>query len=273
MHDTLMIKGGTAVITGAASGIGKGLAHQAATLGMRLVLADINAQQLATMAAELDVPVLTVVTDVSDPAAVDALADAAWERFGRVDMLFNNAGVMSTGFCWEISPQRWERDIGVNIHGVLNGIRSFVPRLLKAGNRAHIINTASVGGFLPSPLMSPYSVSKFAVVALTESLQGELQMLKSSIGVSLLAPGPVQTGIFDDPFENADVSIEVQQFVDMLRDMLTKNGLPADELAQRVFAGIKAGQYWLLTQPEAIDQQLRQRVENILTGQEPSMAW
>lgn len=266
----LRLEGGTVVITGAASGIGLGLARHAATLGMRIVAADIDADQLQSLAASLDTEVLAVPTDVTDPAAVEALAQAAWRRFGEVDLLFNNAGVMSTGFSWEIPPERWQRDLAVNLGGVLNGIRSFVPRLLAAGRPARIVNTASVGGFLPSPLMAPYSTTKFAVVALTESLHGELRLLGAPVEVSLLAPGPVRSAIFDDPFGGSEIHPATQQFVGAMRELLTANGLDAATFAERVFAGIRDGQYWLLPQPEAIDDALRLRTDAILARREPA---
>lgn len=269
MNDQLRIEGGVAVITGAASGIGNGLARQAAALNMRLVLADINAQQLDQVAASLDAEVLAVPTDVTDPAAMNALAAAAWERFGQVDLLFNNAGVLTSGFSWEISSARWEREFAVNVHGVLNGLRSFVPRLLEADRPAHIINTASVGGFLSSPLLAPYSATKFAVVALTEALYGELKLLNAPIGVSLLAPGPVHSGIFGDPFGEIAQQPATQQFVETLRAMLSEHGLQPDEFAERVFSGIRQNLFWLLPQPETIDAQLQQRVEDILARRNP----
>ncbi|MFZ6048543.1 SDR family NAD(P)-dependent oxidoreductase [Pseudomonas sp. CR3202] len=271
MSEHICRKGATAVITGAASGIGAGLARRAAELGMRLVLADIDRERLEALGASLDTEVLAVPTDVTDGTAVDQLAARAWERFGGVDLLFNNAGVMATGFTWEISQKRFEHSFAVNVQGVLNGIRSFVPRLLKQGSRSHIVNTASIGGFLPSPLMSPYSATKFAVVALTESLHGELRMLDAPIGVSLLAPGPVQSGIFDDPFGDAPEQPAVRGFVDQLRGMLQENGLSPDEFAQRVFAGINEGRYWLLPQPELLDEALKARTEGILTRREPQL--
>jgi len=265
--------GGTAVITGAASGIGSGLARHAASLGMRLVLADMDQQRLDAFAATLDTDVLAVATDVRSAEAVDELARRAWERFGGVELLFNNAGVMTTGLTWEIPPERYRQAFAVNVDGVLNGIRSFVPRMLAAGRPARVINTASVGGFLPSPLMSPYSATKFAVVALTESLYGELKMLDAPVGVSLLAPGPVRSGIFDDPFGHAHGEgaqrPEVRQFVGTMRSMLEAYGLTPDEFARRVFAGIGEGRYWLMPQPETIDDALRARVEGILARRDP----
>ncbi len=271
MSEHICRKGATAVITGAASGIGAGLARRAAELGMHLVLADIDKERLEALGASLDTEVLAVPTDVTDAAAVDQLAARAWERFGGVDLLFNNAGVMATGFTWEISQKRFEHSFAVNVQGVLNGIRSFVPRLLKQGSRSHIVNTASIGGFLPSPLMSPYSATKFAVVALTESLNGELRMLDAPIGVSLLAPGPVQSGIFDDPFGDAPEQPAVQGFVEQLRSMLRENGLSPDEFAQRVFAGINEGRYWLLPQPELLDEALKARTDGILMRRDPQL--
>jgi NAD(P)-dependent dehydrogenase (short-subunit alcohol dehydrogenase family) len=271
MTSSIRFDGGTAVITGAASGIGSGLARHAAKLGMRVVLADLEPARLDAIAATLNANVMCVPTDVSRPDAVDALADAAWRRFGCVDLLFNNAGVMTTGFSWEISPERFERSFAVNVHGVMNGIRSFVPRMLARNTPAHVVNTASVGGFLPSPLMSPYSATKFAVVALTESLYGELKMLGAPVGVSLLAPGPVRSAIFDDPFGDAFDRPEVRGFVETMRTMLTAHGLTPDQFAERVFDGIREGRYWLVPQPETIDGALQRRTEDILAARNPSL--
>ncbi|WP_175793203.1 SDR family NAD(P)-dependent oxidoreductase [Burkholderia ambifaria] len=271
MTHSIRFDGGTAVITGAASGIGSGLARHAAALGMCVVLADLDPAKLDAFAATLDTDVLCVPTDVSRPEAVDALADAAWQRFGGVDLLFNNAGVMATGFSWEITRERFERSFAINVHGVMNGIRSFVPRMLERNVPARVVNTASVGGFLPSPLMSPYSATKFAVVALTESLYGELKMLGAPVGVSLLAPGPVQSGIFNDPFGATHDRPEVQGFVDTMRAMLNAHGLTPDAFAARVFDGIRDGRYWLIPQPETIDGVLQRRTADILAARDPSL--
>lgn len=266
---TQQFRDSVVVITGAASGIGTGLARKAASLGMRLVLADVNAELLDTFAATLDVEVLAVPTDVTQGHAVEALAEQAWDRFGGVDLLFNNAGLMATGFSWEITPERFERCMSVNFGGVLNGIRSFVPRMLKDGRPGRIINTASIGGFLPSPLMSPYSASKFAVVALTESLWGELQMLQSLLSVHLLAPGPVLSGIFNDPFGDSGENPATQQFVQTMRDMLAENGMSPDELAERAFAGLERNDYWLIPHPEHLFGALAKRVEAIVLQKAP----
>jgi short-subunit dehydrogenase len=252
---------GVAVITGAASGIGAGLARHAAARGMKVVLADRDVAKLESVAAETGGT--AVPTDVTDPAALDALAERAFAQ-GPVDLLFNNAGVLVTGNSWEILADKWRQAIDVNVLGVVNGLRAFVPRLLEADRPSRIVNTASIGGFLPSPLLAPYSATKFAVVALTESLAGELAMLKSKIAVSLLAPGPVKSEIFR---EEAGANAEL--FVGALRDMLDQHGVTPDEFAQRVFAAIDRGEYWIIPQPETLDEGWRARNEIIAARATP----
>ncbi len=269
MADRFEFSGGVAVVTGAASGIGSGLARKAAALGMRVVLADLEGDALRGFARSLDNAAVAVPTDVADPDAVEALAVRVFDQFGRCDLLFNNAGIMATGFSWEIEPERWRRSIDVNFFGVLHGMRAFVPRLLKQGGPSWIVNTASVGGFLASPLMAPYSVTKFAVVALTESLRSEMEILGAPVGVSLLAPGPVRTGIFNDPFGRLAVGPAVQGFVDHLRGMLQNHGLDPDEFADRVFEGVARRQFWLIPQPEAFDDAYRRRADAVLARENP----
>lgn len=261
----------SAVITGAASGIGLGLAREAARRGLRLVLADRDATALAAVADALP-DALAVPTDVTDQSAVDRLAEAAYDRLGAVDLLFNNAGIMATGFTWEIDPARWDASLKVNIGGVLNGIRAFVPRMLQAAAPARIINTASVGGFNPSPLMSPYSATKFAVVAITESLKGELDMLGAPIAVSLLAPGPVRSAIFDDPFSGT-IHPATEKFVEALRGMIGQYGMDPEPFAAAVFDAIDRGDYWIVPQPEALDPMLEQRHAMIAQRAQPSFGF
>ena len=254
-----------AVITGAASGIGAGLAREAARRGMQVVLADRDAQRLAEVAAGIGSAALALPTDVADPAALEALAARVYATHGQVDLLFNNAGLMATGFSWEIPADRWQQLLAVNVGGVVNGLRAFVPRLVAAGRPARIVNTSSVGGFLPSPLMAPYSATKFAVVALTEALAGELQMLRSPVAVSLLAPGPVKSDIFRDPPPPA-----ATQFVGHMVELIEANGIEPDEFALRVFDAIDRGQYWIIPQPEAFDEGFRARNEAIAARRAPA---
>lgn len=261
-HNTQNWKDKVAVITGAGSGIGRGLAEYAAQQGMKLVLADINEQALMETAALVgSKQVVSVPTDVSDLASVQMLADAAYAAYDRVDLLFNNAGVMTTGFSWEISPEDFQRTLDININGVLNGVRAFLPRMKKQAEPSRIVNTASIGGLLSSPLMAPYSVSKFAVIAYSESLKAEVEMLQLPISVSVLCPGPVHSDIFNQ--SNHD-NQAVQDFVQLMRNMSDQNGITPSELAQRAFHDIEQGKFWLIPQPEALIEGFKLRNEDIL---------
>jgi NAD(P)-dependent dehydrogenase (short-subunit alcohol dehydrogenase family) len=190
-----------AVVTGAASGIGRGLAERFARAGMKIVLADVESAALERTAADFrqrGADVWPVVTDVADAASVDALAKATLARYGAVHVVCNNAGVFPQGRlrrAWEHPLEDWQWTIGVNLFGVIHGVRSFVPILLEQAQEAHIVNTASVTGFINGVGGTPYAVSKFGVVRLTEGLFAGLREAGAPIGVSLLIPGLVQTGI------------------------------------------------------------------------------
>ncbi|MEP4060982.1 SDR family NAD(P)-dependent oxidoreductase, partial [Parasphingorhabdus sp.] len=237
-----------AVITGAASGIGAGLARHAASLGMKLVLADWDEGALKEVADNLSTEAIAVPTDVRDEAAVQALALSAYDQFGEIDLLFNNAGVLSSGLSWEIDSTTWQRSVDINIGGVVNVMRSFVPRLIAADRPARIINTSSVGGFLTSPFMAPYSATKFAIVAITEAMVGELAALDSKVQVSLLAPGPVKSAIMDE-----HAPAQTAKFMTVMRGMNDEHGMTPDEFAPLVFAAIERGDYWIVPQPEILD--------------------
>ena len=254
-----------AVITGAASGIGAGLARHAAALGMKLVLADWNEGALKQVADSLPTEVLVVPTDVRDEAAVQSLAQAAYDRFGEVDLLFNNAGVLSSGLSWEIDSATWRRSLDINIGGVVNVIRAFVPRMIAANRLSRIINTSSLGGFLTSPFMSPYSATKFAIVAITEALAGELAAIGSKVQVSLLAPGPVKSAIMDEEAPSPTAG-----FMNMMRGMTSENGMTPDEFAPLVFKAVERNEYWIVPQSEMLDTGLRDRTEMILARRGPT---
>lgn len=190
--------GKVAVVTGAASGIGLALAHRFAAAGMSIVLADIEAAALDVAAeaiAERGVPTLAVVTDVSSASSVEALAAATVERFGGVHLVCNNAGVSGLGDPWLGPLASWEWVLGVNMWGVIHGVRAFLPQLIAAGG-GHIVNTASVAGLLPIGA-APYDASKHAVVALTEDLYHFVNSAMLPVGVSCLCPGWVRTRIMD----------------------------------------------------------------------------
>jgi NADP-dependent 3-hydroxy acid dehydrogenase YdfG len=260
-------QGPVAVITGAASGIGRGLAEHAATLGMRLVLADRDAAGLQALCDQLQaggVQAIACVTDVGDVTQVERLRDQAVEHFGGVDLLFNNAGVMQTGFSWEITEAQWQRMLDVNLNGVINGIRSFVPLLLSQGRTAHVINTASLAGLVSSPLMAPYNVTKQAVVALSETLHYELAMIGAPVSVSVLCPGPVASEIMAS---NQVVDTAGSDFSQLL-DSTIRQGMTPAELAAQVFDAIAQKRFWILPH-KGFKPALERRVQSILGETNP----
>ncbi|MFE7602654.1 SDR family NAD(P)-dependent oxidoreductase [Streptomyces sp. NPDC057494] len=266
--------GRTAVITGASSGIGAGLARHAAGLGMKLVLADIAADRLAVFAEELratGAEVEAVVTDVADPASVEALADTAYTRFGVVDLLVNNAGIMAMGYSWEIPAERWDAMLRINIGGYVNGIRAFVPRMLERGEKTWVVNVSSVGGMLPSPLMAPYSVTKFGTLALTESLHHEMQMKGAPIQVSVVTPGSVKSDIFRAARPGETAPPEIAAFSEHLQAMADEHGLTPEEHAERVFEMVAEGRYWAIPQPEQLFPALQPRTDMILARENPRL--
>ena len=258
-----------AVITGAASGIGRGLAERAIIERLHLVLADRDGEALERLAAQLreqGVQVLTQVTDVADAAQLERLRDAALQRFGVVDLLFNNAGVMQTGSCWELSDAQWQRALAVNLGGVINGVRAFLPLLLAQGRPAHVVNTASLAGLLNSPFMAAYNVSKQAVVALSESLHYELAALNAPVGVSVLCPGPVASEIM-----TSDQGQGAASDLNRLLDGQIRQGMSPAELAELVFAAIAEKRFWILPH-KGFKPALRARLQSVLEERNPQFA-
>lgn len=259
--------GRVAVITGAASGIGRGLADHAAGLGLRLVLADRDPRRLRALAGELrgrGCEVLARTTDVASAADMQALRDAALKRFGGVDLLFNNAGVMQTGASWELSEAQWRRMLDINLLGVINGLRAFVPTLLEQGRPAHVINTASLAGLLASPFMAAYTVTKQALVALSEVLHHEMAALDVPVSVSVLCPGPVASRIMasDQAGAGAAAALGAQL------EQSIREGMPADELAALVFQAIDEKRFWILPHPQ-FKPALQTRTQSILDETNP----
>ncbi|WP_345814085.1 SDR family oxidoreductase [Paraburkholderia sp. PREW-6R] len=261
--------GKVAVITGAASGFGHAFAQKGATLGMKLVLADVNPEALAQSVEALragGVEVIGVPTDVSDAAQVDALAKAALDAFGRVHLLFNNAGVGSGGFLWESSANDWSWVFGVNVLGVAHGVRAFTPVMLAQNEPAHIVNTASVAGLLSPPAMGVYNASKHAVVALTETLYHDLQLAQSArpegtaqdglVGCSLLCPAFVPTGIADAerarPAGLRNTSGPTRSQIaagKQLHRAVQSGKLTAADVADITFEAIAARRFYVITHP------------------------
>jgi NAD(P)-dependent dehydrogenase (short-subunit alcohol dehydrogenase family) len=239
------------VITGAASGIGRAMADTFAAEGMRLVLADVDEGRLHAAADELTAQghdCLAEVVDVSDPAAVDRLADATLDHFGSVRVVCNNAGVSTMGRQWELSVEDWEWVLGVCLWGVINGVRSFVPRLLEQGGPGHVVNTASMGGLLTAPFIGPYAAAKHGVVGLSKGLRAELG--GTGIGVSVVCPGMVRTSILDSMRAHLATTgtgdgAEIGVMLDVLETGL-QDGMSAHAAAAMVVDAVKADRFWVL---------------------------
>ncbi|MDR5833861.1 SDR family oxidoreductase [Caballeronia sp. LZ034LL] len=272
--------GKVAVITGAGSGFGRAFARQGAALGMKLVLADLDTAGLALTVDAIRAQggeALGVTADVSDPLQVDALAQAALDAFGGVHLLFNNAGVGAGGFVWENSANDWQWVFGVNVMGVANGLRAFVPIMLRQNEPAHIVNTASVAGLLAAPAMGVYNASKHAVVALTETLQHDLRLAGADlIGVSLLCPAFVPTGIADaerarpEALANAAPYTASQKLAARQLTKAVEGGkLTADDIAALTFDAVRAGRFYVITHP-AIMASVQLRLDDIAQLRNPT---
>lgn len=273
------LRGRCAVITGAGSGIGAALARRLAREGMLLVLADIAADDAQAVADEIGVAsTLVVRCDVSDAASVQALADATYERFGEVGLLCNNAGIVPGGRhrkVWEYTVNDWNWSIGVNLFGVTNGIRSFVPRMIAAGRPAHVLNTASVAGFVSGPDSSCYGASKHAVVRATEALYAGLKEINAPIGVTMLSPGLVATRIYDaerlrpDHLTDAEGTPKESPELEAMREDLYRSATSPEEAADLAVDGVLKDQLYVFT-TGAFDPAIERRARDILQRANPS---
>lgn len=248
-----------AVVTGAASGIGRAVAERFATLGMKLVLADIEATALQATAAALEkngAEVLAVPTDVSDLGAIQALADATMNEYGQVNVLHNNAGVVVSGPIQELSIADWEWVLGVDLWSVIYGIKVFLP-LLEASGVGHVINTASTAGLQSAANIAPYNVAKFGVVAASETLRMELKARQSQVSCSVLCPGAVNTQIVtsarnrsEDSAAQHASSQEEERFSENAGKLLKEQGLAPADVANMIVAAMEKDEFWILTHPE-----------------------
>jgi NAD(P)-dependent dehydrogenase (short-subunit alcohol dehydrogenase family) len=270
--------GEIAVITGAGSGFGREFARHAHRLGMKLVLADVQRDALNAVVAELGDAGAIVIGEVIDVARgedVQRLADRAFAEMGGVHLLFNNAGVGSGGLVWENSDRDWQWVLGVNLWGVVHGIRHFVPRMIAGGAPGHVINTASVAGLVCAPNMGVYNVSKHAVVALTETLQHDLRLAGARIGVTLLCPAYVPTGIAQShrnrPDElRADPPTASQRAAHAAITKAVEGGrLSAAQVAQMTFEAIAADRFYVLTHPQILPT-VQLRFDDIVQQRNPS---
>jgi NAD(P)-dependent dehydrogenase (short-subunit alcohol dehydrogenase family) len=247
---------------------------------MRVVIADVELSALEESAAEVEsagAEVVVVPTDVSRADQVDALADLAYERFGAVHVLCNNAGVFQAGITWQRELADWEWVMGVNFWGVLHGIRSFVPRMIEAGDEGHVVNTSSVAGLITGGYSAPYIASKFAVLALTECLAHDLRAEGTGVGASVLVPGLVDTKIAYSTRNRPDEPPSEAQAPDhhlveqALRDMLERGGRPPDEVAALVFDAVRSGRFFITTS-DATESMLRERFDAVLAGDLPPIS-
>jgi NAD(P)-dependent dehydrogenase (short-subunit alcohol dehydrogenase family) len=278
-------KNKTAVLTGAGSGFGLECARIGAKLGMNLVLADVQQDALDRTVAEMQAagaPVLAMRVDVSKADQMQALADAAFARFGAPHFVFNNAGVGAGGLVWENSLQDWEWVLGVNLMGVVHGVRLFTPMMLAAAKadpayQGHIVNTASMAGLLNAPNMGIYNVSKHAVVSLSETLYQDLALVTDQISASVLCPFFVPTGIAQShrnrpgDLSSADTKPTRSQLIGQaMSDKAVNSGkVTAAEVAQMVFDAIAANQFYIYSHPKAIGS-VQTRMEDVLMSRNPT---
>ena len=263
---------GIAVITGAARGIGAGIARAAAARGMKLVLADIAEAGLTSLAAELSdtgVEVLPVVTDACDPSALDRLAEAAYARFGAVRLLVNNAGVEMLGNSWELSAEQWELAIRLNVLGPIHGVRAFAPRMIAAGAPARIVNIASVGALAQFPVQTAYIVSKHAVLSFSECLFLEMRRSAPFIGVCAVLPGPVATRIFADAPAARDGRGAEHHRAAMAH--VVSGGLHPDEAGRMILDQAEEGRFWIATHPQMLADAAKARAAYLSTLADPAL--
>ena len=247
--------GGVAVITGAGSGIGMGIARRCGAIGMTVIVTDIDGARARSVADAIQAAggkAEAVTLDVADPQALDALAEDVFARHGAVRLLVNNAGIETLGLTWEIPAARWDKTLDVNIHGIVHGVRAFVPHMLKARQEAWIANLSSVGGFGQMPTQTAYIMSKHAIQSFSECLYLELEMVGAPIHVSSVIPGMLKTGIFDAAAGQGEPSGAAKHRATMAH-MMASYGMDLDEGCRVIVAGIADKQFWVSTQPDMTD--------------------
>ncbi len=270
----------TAVITGAASGIGFAMARRFAREGMNIVLADIEPRPLERARAEIEalgVAALAVPTDVSQAEQVQALAQAAQSRFGAIHLVCNNAGVGGLRRrAWEADVRDWQWVLGVNLWGVIHGVRTFVPLMLEQACACHMVNTASVAGLLSTPSMSVYNVSKHGVVTLTETLYQDLAEIGAQLKVSLLLPAWVDTEIWNAE-RNRPQALAVPEAAEIdrerreaMRTLLRKGKVSADDVADKVLDAVREERFYVITHPR-IGTAIEARMQDAVQGRNPAI--
>lgn len=282
------LRGKVAVVTGGASGVGRAMGERFAAEGMKVVLADVEAPALDATVDEMrseGAEVMGVVTDVADHDAVMALRDATLSTHGAVHVVCNNAGVGAgaAGQMWDHTINDWAWALGVNVWGVIHGIKAFVPAMLDGGDEGHVINTSSGnGGVAPLPGTPIYALTKSAVVTLSESLYAQLRRLDAKVSASVLFPGPnvVRTGLFTswrnrpERYANPGAPTRPPTTIESFEKSLAERGVvldytPVDEVAGRVVDAIRDETFWILPPSERTDSQIRARAESMLARVNP----
>ncbi len=264
-----------AVITGAGNGIGAALAKGFAAEGMLVVVADLDEVNAAKTAEAIGERAQPYKVDVAQYESVIQLADYAFDTFRQVDLLINNAGVFQGGLSWERSLEDWEWTFGVNVYGIIHGIKAFVPRMIEQGTDGHVVNTASVAAYVAGPMSAPYVVSKNTAMSVTECLALDLQIMGSKIGASVLTPsnfntGIAQTGSLRPESLGRDTTEDGAFCVDALQSILTEGADP-EEAFQPVIDGIRDNRYLIATRP-SFKNQLQVRYQALLRQELPPMA-
>jgi len=264
------LKGKVAVVTGAASGIGRAMAERFAREGMKVVLADVEERPLGEARdaiAKGGAEAISVRTDVSKAGEVDDLARRTFEAFGGAHVVCNNAGIGTGGLMWEVPRSDWDWILGVNLLGVVNGIRAFVPRMIEQGE-GHVVNTASIAGLLSAPGMGAYCATKHAVVAMSECLHHDLTLAAGGkVKVSVLCPAWVKTRIADADRNRpasapkAQGGAPQQQMMETMIRAAIESGIPPEAVAEKVLQAILAEKFWILTHPKT-----KKAVEQRMTG-------
>ncbi|MFW6049728.1 MAG: SDR family NAD(P)-dependent oxidoreductase [Myxococcota bacterium] len=270
-----------AVVTGAASGIGRAMAQRLAAEGMKVVLADVEEQALQDACAELareGASALAVPTDVSRAEQVEALRDRALDAHGKVHVICNNAGVGGGGLLWEAALEDWQWVIGVNLWGVIHGIRTFLPVLIDQDEEGHVVNTASIAGFLSPPGIGIYSATKHAVVSLSETLHLELLLRGAKPRVTALCPGWVRTRIADAERNRPEAlrakrdraPTAEEQMVEQAMRQVVAEGMAPSEVADRAVTAIREEQLYVLTHPE-LKKAIALQLDHVLEEKTPGM--
>ncbi|WP_194420640.1 SDR family NAD(P)-dependent oxidoreductase [Microbacterium abyssi] len=273
-YEAETFRGGLAVITGAGSGIGAGLARRAAALGMRVVLADIDIDAATRVAAELTADgseAWPEHVDVRDPSSVDELAARTYAR-GSVDLLISNAGVEHVGYAWEMSEESWQRTWEINVGGVFHGIRSFVPRMVETGRPARVWNVASIGAISGMPMQAAYIAGKHAVLGFTESLRMDLIEAGHPIEVAAILPAPVASRIFEDADLTTGDDAETAERVRAHMTELLAGAQTPDDAAHEIFRQGAAGEFYILPDEAYGEERMRVRSDRLRRREAPAAA-